>query len=143
MRTVIVIGNGFDIDLGWHTSYKEFFKDKVVGWRTLRTKEDDLFNYVFNHAGENWFDLEKTVYDYCLNRSKSEITDDLAMRDSNTFEALKRQLVNFVKERSSGPVNKDSYAYYLLKQYIKEINIEGMPNDMNPQLFSFNYTPII
>lgn len=142
MRTVIVIGNGFDIDLGWHTSYKDFFKDKEVGWRTLRTNEDDLFNYVFNHAGDNWFDLEKTVYDYCLNRSKSGITDDLAMRDSNTFEALKRQLVNFVKERSSEPVNKDSYAYYLLKQYIKEINIEGMPNDMNPQLFSFNYTPL-
>lgn len=142
MGTVIVIGNGFDIDLGWHTSYKDFFKEKEDSWKTLRTKEDDLFNYVFNHAAENWFDLEKTVYEYCLNRSKSKTTADLAMRDLNTFEDLKKQLVQFVKERSSKPVDKDSYAYYLLKQYIKEINVEGLPNDMNPQLFSFNYTPL-
>lgn len=34
MGTVIVIGNGFDIDLGWHTSYKDFFKErKTVGER--------------------------------------------------------------------------------------------------------------
>ncbi len=52
MGTVIVIGNGFDIDLGWHTSYKDFFKEKEDSWKTLRTKEDDLFNYVFNHAAE-------------------------------------------------------------------------------------------
>ncbi len=42
MGTVIVICNGFDIDLGWHTSYKDFFKEKEDGWRTLRTNEDDL-----------------------------------------------------------------------------------------------------
>jgi hypothetical protein len=96
MGTVIVIGNGFDIDLGWHTSYKDFFKEKEDGWRTLKTTEDDLFNYVFNHAAENWFDLEKTVYEYYLNRSKSKTTDDLAMRDLNTFEDLKKQLVKFL-----------------------------------------------
>ena len=37
---------------------------------------------------KNWFDLEKTVYEYCLNRSKSKTTDDLAMRDSDTFEVF-------------------------------------------------------
>ena len=88
MGTVIVIGNGFDIDLGWHTSYKDFFKEKEDGWRTLKTTEDDLFNYVFNHAAE--------VYEYYLNRSKSKTTDDLAMRDLNTFEDLKKQLVKFL-----------------------------------------------
>ena len=32
MKTVIVIGNGFDIDLGWRTSYKDFYDSKKNKW---------------------------------------------------------------------------------------------------------------
>ena len=38
-ETVIVIGNGFDLDLGWDTSYRSFF-NKHDGWKMHRRDED-------------------------------------------------------------------------------------------------------
>ncbi len=28
MKTLIILGNGFDLDLGWKTSYNDFFQAK-------------------------------------------------------------------------------------------------------------------
>ena len=35
MQTLIILGNGFDLDLGWKTSYKDFF----------RAKQDSFYRY--------------------------------------------------------------------------------------------------
>ena len=39
IETVIVLGNGFDLDLGWDTSYKSFY-EKHKGWQIHKTDED-------------------------------------------------------------------------------------------------------
>ena len=71
MKHIYVIGNGFDIDLGWHTSYKEFYETKLTGWKVHFGPNDDcLPKYLLDHAGDNWYDLERTLYDYCLSKSK-------------------------------------------------------------------------
>ena len=54
MQTLIILGNGFDLDLGWKTSYKDFF----------RAKQDSFYRY--NNLsyikqmieGECWYNLE-------------------------------------------------------------------------------------
>lgn len=54
MQTLIILGNGFDLDLGWKTSYKDFFQAK-----------QDSF-YLYNNLsyikqmieGECWYNLE-------------------------------------------------------------------------------------
>lgn len=28
MKTLVIIGNGFDLDLGWETSFRDFFQAK-------------------------------------------------------------------------------------------------------------------
>ncbi len=142
MSRIIVIGNGFDIDLGWRTSYKDFFYSKIEGWRRCYHEKDELMYYIMNHAGENWYDLERTLYEYCLTKSKEgSASDDLMERDLRHYESLKSQLVNFVNERSKEPVREGSQAYSLLQKYIEDTN-RALPKDIEPRLFSFNYTPL-
>ena len=142
MRTVIVIGNGFDIDLGWHTSYKDFCQSMKSKWNTLLTKEDCLYNYVINHVGENWFDLERTIYDYCLKKSTENTPKDLIDNDLEDFKSLKQELINFVSNRCKSPVSRNSCAFHLLNNYMEKLNQRSLPNDMIPKLYSFNYTPL-
>lgn len=143
MKHIYVIGNGFDIDLGWHTSYKEFYDTKLTGWKVhFRPNDDCLPKYLLAHAGENWYDLEHTLYDYCLSKSKGNLDKDSMGRDYQDYLTIKRQLVNFVKERSDKPVNEESKAYSILNAYIDEISRMGNAPDMKPELISFNYTPL-
>ena len=143
MKHIYVIGNGFDIDLGWRTSYKDFYVSKLTGWNVHFGPSDDcLPKYLLDHAGENWFDLERTIYDYCLAKSKGNLDNDLMNRDYHDYVSIKGQLERFVKERSNEPVNESSKAYEILKSYLELISDTDLPPDMRPELISFNYTPL-
>lgn len=143
MKHIYIIGNGFDIDLGWRTSYKDFYESISKRWITLfRPGEDCLYAYLFDHAGENWYDLERTIYDYCLLKSKGDLDEDIMNRDYRDYESIKRLLERFVNERSSTPVNENSKAYEILRSYVEKSSHTDLPSDMRPELISFNYTPL-
>ena len=144
MKHIYVIGNGFDIDLGWRTSYKDFYDTKLKGWKDhFPLGGDCLPVYLLDHAGENWYDLERTIYDYCLLKSKGDLDEDLMGKDYRDYLAIKGQLERFVKERSSAPVVKKSMAYKILKSYIGERSHTQLPYELLPELISFNYTPLV
>lgn len=143
MKHIYVIGNGFDIDLGWSTSYNDFYESKLKGWRAhFLSGEDCLPVYLLDHAGENWYDLERTIYDYCLSKSKGVLDEDLINSDFRDYKSIKGQLERFVNERLSAPVNEKSKAYEILKSYIEKSSHTDLPSDMRPELLSFNYTPL-
>lgn len=143
MKHIYVIGNGFDIDLGWRTSYKDFYETKLKGWSVHFGPDDDcLPKYLLDHAGEYWYDMERTVYDYCLLKSKGNLNDDLMNRDYQDYVSIKGQLERFVKERSNELVNERSKAYKVLKSYIEQSSHTDHPYEMLPELISFNYTPL-
>jgi len=143
MKHIYVIGNGFDIDLGWRTSYKDFYESKLTGWKVhFSPGEDCLPVYLLDHAGENWYDLERTIYDYCLLKSKGDLDEDLMSSDYRDYVSIKSQLERFVKERSSEPVNERSKAYKVLKSYIERSSHTELPYELLPELISFNYTPL-
>lgn len=143
MKHIYVIGNGFDIDLGWRTSYKDFYDTKLEGWRDhFPLGGDCLPFYLLDHAGENWYDMERTIYEYCLMKSQGDLDKDLMDKDYNDYLAIKGQLERFVKERSDVPVNDKSKAYEILKSYVERSSHTDLPPDMRPELISFNYTPL-
>lgn len=139
MKTVVVIGNGFDIDLGWDTSYRSFYKAHN-GWEMHRTSEDDLFQYVIKHVADNWFDFERTLYNYAIHRSDSEVK--YVERDSIDYKTFKNLLDIFLVEKSKEPINRESYAYLLLDAYIKQLKRYSSRPDLFLKWFSFNYTPL-
>lgn len=141
--TVIVIGNGFDLDLGWDTSYKSFY-EKHNGWKMHENGDDDLFQYVIKQVPGNWFDFERTLHEYALHRAENPFPKDDSYKidaDINDYNTLKSQLANFISEASKGPVIENSHAYRLLEAYVK-INKRFNHNQSFVKLFTYNYTPL-
>ena len=143
-ETVIVLGNGFDLDLGWDTSYKSFY-EKHDGWRAFRTNEDDLFQFVVEKVPGNWFDFERTLHDYALHRAEKPYLKDKTNkigRDIQDYNTFKTQLACFIMEGSKLPVNKDSHAYRVLKAYVGAKKNKTSDRFFPIKLFSYNYTPL-
>lgn len=66
-KRLLIIGNGFDIDLGLKTKYSDFAKSKY--WEKLVENtygvDQDLLNALKEaKETEAWFDIEKTMNDY-------------------------------------------------------------------------------
>ena len=65
-RTVLVLGNGFDLDLGLHTSYKDFWQSKYCP----KDYPAPLIFHLNKHWSGSldavrWYDLENELYYYC------------------------------------------------------------------------------
>lgn len=65
---LLVIGNGFDIDLGILTTYKDFFEKTNYGKDSVvqGSLEDYLYNKYrqYKDYGLNWFDVEESITEY-------------------------------------------------------------------------------
>lgn len=145
IETVIVLGNGFDLDLGWNTSYKSFY-DKHKGWLIHKTEEDDLFQYVIKQTPGNWYDFERTLHEYALHRAEKPFSQEdtyKIKRDIEDYENFKTQLMDFISEASKKSVEKDSHAHRLLEAYVKA-KMNRVSDSFFPiRLFSYNYTPLL
>ena len=144
-ETVIVIGNGFDLNLGWNTSYESFY-NAHKGWKLHSTNEDDLFQFVIQKTPGNWFDFERTLHEYALHRTEKPFLKDVIYKinkDIQDYKTFKKELAHFIKEGSKSPVNKDSYAFRLLEAYVGARNNRTSNLFFPIKLFSYNYTPLL
>ena len=137
-KTVLVIGNGFDIDLGLPTSFSDFAKSKE--WKDLTEKLDTSFWKKEKHnslLGEllnasrtsNWFDIEEELYKYtCINHSFSQEAITIVQSEfSRLKNALKEYLIPI---NSSFPVEEKSIAKTLL--------FELCENNSSVEIINFN-----
>ena len=147
MNFVIVLGNGFDLDLGWDTSYKSFY-EKHKDWEMYKSDKDSLLQYVIKQTPGNWFDFERTLHEYTLHRAEKPYPENEAWkidRDIQDYNTFKDQLARFIKEGSKLPVDENSHAYRLLEAYVgaKKRNIAISNTFFSIKLFSYNYTPLL
>lgn len=140
MRRALIIGNGFDLDAGLHTSYRDFAASEY--WPFKNAQQISNFNtlaYELNQATylNTWFDVEETLYLYAkkeigqLRLSGGKIEEE----DKRNFRLLHDRLVSYLRnEEESFEPNENSIAAKLLMAF----NVE---NDEN-KVYSFNYTSI-
>lgn len=123
---ILIIGNGFDLNLGLKTSYKDFIQSYY--FKTLVENENSMAEY-FNEKSElnNWVDIEKEITKYSI-KVKDE---DLNIKKD--FVEIKSALTNYLEEAQKKEINKDSKAFKILKEEINNIDI----------IFNFNYTDSI
>lgn len=156
-KCILIVGNGFDLDLGYPTSYIDFVRSEWFD--TLITGvppkslilEDHCSNNMTifpNHLAQyikkqeehqNWVDLEKCIQEYC--KSNVNIYDSLAVKKE--FYALKYFLVQYLlrvqSNRSNSPLReyiekkeKESLAYRLLEMIVMK--------NFDCDIWTFNYT---
>lgn len=120
---LLILGNGFDLDLGWKTSYKDFYLAK-----RHRFAEWPKNKFVENMVKEDaWYDLEGYLRASALSLSNEDMEAYMDFYSMCT-NLIKEYLDNRSPEVYSN-TKKDSCAYQLLSRMKKDTNV-----------ITFNYT---
>lgn len=122
MQTLVILGNGFDLDLGWKTSFNDFYQTKKD-----KFSEYSGSSYIANMVeGEYWYNLEGYLRRCVLtvNRENIEHLNMVWQICSNfllDYFANHRYIKNFVTKQ-------DSCAFKFLREVKKSV------------VYTFNYT---
>ncbi len=115
INTTLIIGNGFDLSMGKHTSYKEFYEKLVKNkgfWD--HHSGNSLLEYIKDNGGskEFWYDFENIILHYSFESEngkklkeleKSKTSDDrlvekIVAEVKEGIELLKEELVKFLSD---------------------------------------------
>ena len=132
--TTLVIGNGFDLDLGMNTRYSDFAKSEY--WpKDVSSSSHNLQQYLNERKDMDcWFDLEQCLLDYCKpKRGISFGQDPFDVKlagDKTYFNNLREGLVAYLRSEQEKNLNKNSWASKLMIDLCKDNKFENV--------FSFN-----
>lgn len=121
-KTLIILGNGFDLDLGWKTSYNDFFRAKQNSIVTFNG-----MSFIKNMVeGEHWYDLEGYIRHIAI----TEVINADELKTLNHFWLiLTARLEEYFHDKTIFTTNTRSCAFEFLKCITT-----------NSDIVSFNYT---
>ena len=133
-KKVFIIGNGFDLDLGWKTRYSDF-----AGSSYGRFKENYSYTCLVDFLRrkdqtQKWFDLEMALREYASTANDDYKYDDEFTRrdDYRVFEKLTNNLMDYLSKEQQKPINTDSIAAKVFRSIIE--------NGYFTSIYTFNYT---
>lgn len=136
-KKILIIGNGFDIDLGLRTRYSDFANSKI--WEKLMKNtygfDQDLLGTLKKaKEREAWFDIEKTMNDYVRSIRSENLTSNLIDKDKNSFVNVTKALSEYLKEeQNSRTLESNHYAAQVLRLIA---DVGGF------EYYTFNYTSL-
>lgn len=136
-KAIIILGNGFDIDLGLKTRYSDFAKSSQ--WAGLMMSNDNsqnnsmLLGFLKNKYDVNrWIDIEAALLEYALSKTRAK-DFAAAKEDAEDFSELCRALKDYLKSQQD---NFRPETHTVAAEFLKGIaDITGWS-----RLYSFNYT---
>lgn len=136
-KRLLIIGNGFDIDLGLRTRYSDFAKSNF--WEKLMRNthgfDQDLLAALREaKEKEAWFDIEKTMNEYVRAIRPESLTTDLVDKDKKNFIEVAKALDKYLKdEQKSRTLESNHYAVQVLRLIA---DVGGF------EYYTFNYTSL-
>lgn len=129
---LLFIGNGFDLALGYKTSYLNFYRCKCF----KELKGNSICDIIKKPSEKSkWSDLEKGLYKYSLSLSNPNNKGNYS--DANKFNAefneIKRALYDYLINVKRKPNWDDTTIKTLIMLW----------KNLSPQVVSFNYTHYI
>ncbi len=163
IENLLIIGNGFDLDLGLPTKYSDFGKSDY--WPKAGEKDEPIkFSTSTAHGGFNaipplysntllehyledkrdkvlWFDLEKCLLDYASPNISKEIVDPSQENESDIqnniafYNKVRDALGQYIADvQNNHAINTDSVAGKTLRSIVN--------NGLFSHICSFNYTDL-
>lgn len=137
---LLILGNGFDLDLGFPTSYKHFFESSY--WPFVRGSEDygELGLFLLNNLRRRdlWFNLEDALAEYGLSRAtpKPMKRDENWQKndDERDFNRLVTGLGDYLRSLDFTSLDDKSTAAKVLGAFSQ------VPNP--GKIYTFNYTNV-
>lgn len=136
MKTVVILGNGFDLDLGLKTSYRDFVTSHECG-KLRQGSYNNLLSIILNKFYlQNWIDLEEELRQTAVTYSSVPLTRNRCFKSefNDISKGLHDYLVNVQNTVGEKKLRNTSCAALLLEimcQYPSEFEI-----------YSFNYTDL-
>lgn len=153
-KVVIIVGNGFDIDLKLRTRYKDFVEScyfkplieninfsydefGIIDFDDFKNEmilhSNELARYAFEEYEEKrWVDLETDIKEYCLQHTDSHNSETIRKELFAMRYALFKYMQIEIPKEYNFEIFRNSIAYETLRQLI-EYNA-----DFN--IWNFNYT---
>lgn len=129
-----IMGNGFDLDLGLHTSYQEFVNSELWPTNNNDIEKSSLANKIEEDSRENWFNLEDSLCEYGKVKTVYIVKTDALKYDEIVYQKTKEALFKFIRNREMIEPNKESIAAEVLRR----IASYGVFDN----ILSFNYTDL-
>lgn len=140
----LVLGNGFDLDLGLRTRYADFADSKNEEWQYFINMAGTNINQLcpvefVDHLQiarifENWFDIEEEIFKFA--QKHTTLRDGQIGLIRQQYEMLVNCLRFYLyRQVNSTYIKKDSLAYVLMNK----LNDAQYP----VSLYSFNYTDCV
>lgn len=145
---MLVIGNGFDLNLGLRTTYRDFvnsciFKRLYVNRMEEKTSNGkpipSLIDYLYGKKFiEKWYDIEQALIEYVTIRADGSYVNNVD-EDKKDYELLCSALIKYlVSLFKSGDDLKQSE---MMRESSAGLLLQTLSSDRNV-IYSFNYTPI-
>ena len=132
-KKVFIVGNGFDLNLGWNTRYEDFIHSKCCPIQPAGSGSCPMEEYLARQVEiERWYDLESNLREYALDRYHSNIKAD--PKDEPFFNKLRESLTAFIMQESQREIDADSIAVKALKAIVA--------NGFFSSIYTFNYTDL-
>ena len=111
-KIVFIIGNGFDLDLGWKMQFSQFAGSEY--WPSRPVVNSNMFHVLSTHRNKSmWFDLEQLIADYA-SPNKAMTSPNQVTGDKEFFNLLSGALISYLREQQSHDVAKDCTAAKVL-----------------------------
>ena len=109
---ILVIGNGFDLDLGLNTSYKTFIDKMYIKTQHPESTNTLIDAMIKNYKEANWIDIELFLKDYAK-KYKGDVCEKRNIGDE--YRKLKKDLCTYMLlEKYPDSYNTESFAYKIL-----------------------------
>lgn len=139
-KTLLVIGNGFDLDIGLKTSYGDFIRANYInGNKCMSTNE--LVRFIVNcYMEANWIDIELCLKNYAIELSKHE-RENPNIRGE--FYELCRDLNAYMCEGIFSSSNYNQFGKFLYNEHsCAKAMLEFVSVHKDILIYSFNYIKI-
>ena len=136
-KRLLILGNGFDLDLGRATRYSDFAQSDY--WpKDLKSR---LYKYLTQRSQiEKWFDLEGALANYVEETSHSllptykVVAYETAQEDEEDFSVIVEAMIKYLSDAQMRDFKKDSWAAKILALACQDFAFD--------KIYSFNYTDL-
>ena len=133
IKTLYIIGNGFDIELGYPTRYSDFISSKEWCELIKGNPSSRLLSFIDKRKTNNWFDLETLLLEFASN-NKNVLT---AKEDIYIYNEICNSLISYITRIVE---EKQEYIHKLEEENIIKVFLNQLHVSQYCRYYTFNYT---